>query len=71
MEPAQLCRTLDRELAALLRGASLECPVCGEFVYHARAAVACLECGLLLADALEPAELDSLRAALPFPVQAG
>ena len=31
-----LHRTLDQELLALLRGASLECLVCGEFV-HARA----------------------------------
>ena len=33
---ASLHRTLDQELAALLRGASLECLVCGEFVMHAR-----------------------------------
>ena len=39
-------RTLDQELAALLRGASLECLVCGEFVMHARAGVVfCPECG--------------------------
>ena len=31
-----LHRTLDQELFALLRGASLECLVCGEFVLHAR-----------------------------------
>jgi hypothetical protein len=30
-----LNRTLDQELLALMRGASLECPVCGEFVLHA------------------------------------
>ena len=29
-------RTLEQELFALLRGASLECLVCGEFVLHAR-----------------------------------
>ena len=29
---ARLYRTLDQELLALLRGASLECLVCGEFV---------------------------------------
>ena len=41
-----LARTLDQELAALLRGASLECLVCGEFVMHARAGVVfCPECG--------------------------
>jgi len=39
-------RTLDQELVALLRGASLECLVCGEFVMHARGgAVFCPECG--------------------------
>jgi uncharacterized Zn finger protein (UPF0148 family) len=39
-------RTLDQELAALLRGASLECVVCGEFVMHARHGVVfCPECG--------------------------
>jgi uncharacterized Zn finger protein (UPF0148 family) len=43
---APLHRTLDQELAALLRGASLECLVCGEFVMHARGgAVFCPECG--------------------------
>ena len=33
---APLHRTLEQELQALLRGASLECLVCGEFVLHAR-----------------------------------
>ena len=42
-------RTLDQELAALLRGASLECIVCGEFVMHARRGVVfCPECGAQL-----------------------
>ena len=39
-------RTLDQEVLALLRGASLECLVCGEFVLHrADGAIACPECG--------------------------
>ena len=38
---APLHRTLEQELLALLRGASLECPVCGEFVLHDGAAVRC------------------------------
>ena len=39
-------RALDHELHLLLRGASLECLVCGEFVMHARAGVVfCPECG--------------------------
>ncbi len=49
MELAFLNRTLDQELAAIARGASLECLVCGEFVLHARnGVIACPECGLLL-----------------------
>ena len=53
-------RTLDQELVALLRGASLECLTCGEFVMHARAGVVfCPECGSQAGDeeAFEP-ELD-------------
>ena len=49
MPVAFLNRTLDQELAALARGASLECLVCGEFVLHGRGGViACPECGLLV-----------------------
>jgi predicted RNA-binding Zn-ribbon protein involved in translation (DUF1610 family) len=47
---APLARTLDQELAALVRGASLECPVCGEFVLHVRGVIACPECRSLLAE---------------------
>ena len=43
-----LHRTLEQELFALLRGASLECPVCGEFVLHDGPSVRCPECGLKL-----------------------
>ena len=56
---ASLYRTLDQELAALLRGASLECLVCGEFVMHARGSIFCPECGSQLADE------DALESALP------
>ena len=46
---AMLNRTLDQELLALLRGATLECLVCGEFVQHrAGGTIACPECGFLL-----------------------
>ena len=48
MAVAPLHRTLEQELLALLRGASLECPVCGEFVLHDGAAVRCPECGMIL-----------------------
>jgi len=43
---APLNRTLEQELLALLRGASLECLVCGEFVLHRRGEICCPECGL-------------------------
>ncbi|MBX5473415.1 MAG: hypothetical protein IRZ20_00175 [Thermoleophilia bacterium] len=45
---APLHRTLEQELLALLRGASLECPVCGEFVLHDGPAIRCPECGMTL-----------------------
>ncbi len=48
MELRHIHRTLEQELFALLRGASLECPVCGEFVLHDGAVVRCPECGLKL-----------------------
>jgi len=48
-----LYRTLEQELNALLRGASLECLVCGEFVMHAREGVVfCPECGTQVGDEL-------------------
>ena len=57
-EVTAFARTLEQELSALLRGASLECLVCGEFVMHARAGVVfCPECGTQLGDELAlPAE---------------
>ncbi len=48
LEP--LNRTLDQELLALMRGASLECLVCGEFVLHRHGDVECPECGFGLRD---------------------
>jgi Zn finger protein HypA/HybF involved in hydrogenase expression len=62
---ASLHRTLDQELAALLRGASLECLTCGEFVMHARGSVFCPECGSQLA------EKGALETGLEFSLQAG
>ena len=59
MNVARLARTLDQELLALLRGASLECLACGEFVMHARAGVVfCPECGTQLGDAAAAAAAD-------------
>ena len=44
MTVESLNRTLDQELAALIRGISLECLVCGEFVLHRAGSVSCPEC---------------------------
>ena len=63
MEVVTLNRTLDQELLALMRGASLECPVCGEFVLHRDGAIACPECGSCFRKAGE--------SALHLDVQAG
>ena len=63
---SSLHRTLDQELTALLRGVSLECLACGEFVMHARAgSVFCPECGSQLADE------EALESGVEFSVQAG
>ena len=66
-----LNRTLEQELFALLRGASLECLVCGEFVLHVRGALetyslACPECRSILAEGQGLLEFE-----LPSVVQAG
>jgi predicted RNA-binding Zn-ribbon protein involved in translation (DUF1610 family) len=45
VEVVTLNRTLDQELMALMRGASLECPACGEFVLHRGGVIECPECG--------------------------
>jgi hypothetical protein len=44
MGVAAFHRTLEQELQALLRGVSLECLVCGEFVLHAGGMITCPEC---------------------------
>ena len=51
---ARIHRTLEQELLALLRGASLECPACGEFVLHDGPVVRCPECGLILHGRVAP-----------------
>ena len=67
MSVASIQRTLDQELIALVRGVSLECLVCGEFVLHATGALACPECRTILAESEERiAEIP-----LPSVVQAG
>lgn len=64
-ELLHLNRTLEQELLALLRGASLECLVCGEFVMHVRGSIFCPECGT----ALDTAE--TAGETVKSPVQAG
>ena len=49
-----LNRTLDQELVALVRGASLECLACGEFVLRTGGTVCCPECGFRLRDEKAP-----------------
>ena len=58
MRVSPLARTLDHELLALLRGASLECLVCGEFVMRFPAALACPECRSIVAEGIEVPELE-------------
>ena len=61
MTIAPLHRTLEQELFALLRGASLECPVCGEFVLHEAAVIRCPECSMKLHGRVD--ELHVVRSA--------
>ena len=66
MSTVAFARTFDQELVALLRGASLECLCCGEFVMHARAGVVfCPECGAQAGDE------ESVASGLEFVTQAG
>jgi hypothetical protein len=66
MTVTPLARTLDQELTALVRGASLECLVCGEFVLHLNGVLACPECRSLLGEGGEIPKVE-----LPSVVQAG
>ena len=61
-----LHRTLEQELFALLRGASLECPVCGEFVLHDGPSIRCPECASVL-----HGRIDSVIVQVEFGSQAG
>ena len=66
MEVTLLNRTLDQEVLALMRGASLECLVCGEFVLkHDARWVACPECGAALRGQ------ESAESGLQLSLQAG
>jgi predicted RNA-binding Zn-ribbon protein involved in translation (DUF1610 family) len=59
-------RTLEQELLALSRGASMECLVCGEFVLRRGSELACPECGSVVR-----ADGGSSATQLEFDVQAG
>ena len=61
-EIVALNRTLDQELLALMRGASLECLVCGEFVLHAGGGIHCPLCGTRFGSATESGLQLSLQA---------
>ena len=58
--------TLEQELNALLRGVSLECLVCGEFLLHSGRTLSCPECGSHLR-----ASRDLAQPGLQFHSQAG
>jgi Zn finger protein HypA/HybF involved in hydrogenase expression len=62
-EVRSLNRTLDQELLALMRGASLECLVCGEFVLFRHGEIECPQCGFALRHAA--------KAGLQLDLQAG
>jgi Zn finger protein HypA/HybF involved in hydrogenase expression len=66
MGVTSLTRTLEQELFALERGASLECLVCGEFVLLKGGLVHCPECRATLFAAGVSAE-----AQLQLTLQAG
>ena len=53
MTVESLYRTLDQELVAILRRASLECLVCGEFLLHRADGIGCPQCGLEMPCGLE------------------
>ncbi len=61
-----LHQTLEQELFALLRGASLECLVCGEFVLHRRDEICCPDCGMSM-----PRERARAESKVQFGSQAG
>jgi len=66
MSLVALNRTLDQELLALERGASLECLVCGEFVLRTAAGVRCPEC-----ESASSARGQTAGTQLQFSLQAG
>jgi hypothetical protein len=47
-EVVPFARTLEQEVLALFRGASMECLVCGEFVMRSRGGLTCPECASVI-----------------------
>ncbi len=62
MSVVALNRSLEQELFALERGASLECLVCGEFVLVSGDEIRCLECGARLPVEKKPGLQLSMQA---------
>jgi hypothetical protein len=60
-EVLSLHRTLEQELHALLRGASMECLVCGEFVLRRGVDLHCPECGSTLREEVAAATVERGR----------
>ena len=58
--------TLEQELQALVRGVSMECLVCGEFLLKSGRTLSCPECGSHVRDTR-----DTRRAGLQSHSQAG
>lgn len=54
MTVAVLSRTLDEELAAIVRGETVECLVCGEQAEIEGGRLECTECGSALERRFEP-----------------
>jgi uncharacterized Zn finger protein (UPF0148 family) len=61
-----LNRTLEQELNALLRGASLECLVCGEFVLRRHGSIFCPECGSELCESVRAGKARTHLGAAPM-----
>jgi len=67
VNPTQLIRTLDQEALSLLRGASLECLVCGEFVLRLPDhSIFCPECGCGLGERINAEPAGSIGRASSF-----
>jgi uncharacterized Zn finger protein (UPF0148 family) len=56
-EVIPFARTLEQELLALSRGASMECLVCGEFVLRRGGELVCPECGSVIREEGAAAQL--------------